>query len=68
MLTVQYRMHQHIMNWSSNELYNSKIEAHASVAGHRLHELEDVQKSSSAEPTLLLVDIAGYACICFLSF
>ncbi|KAM0016857.1 putative hydrolase [Helianthus debilis subsp. tardiflorus] len=59
MLTVQYRMHQHIMNWSSNELYNSKIEAHASVAGHTLHELEDVQKSSSAEPTLLLVDIAG---------
>ncbi|KAJ0634038.1 putative hydrolase [Helianthus annuus] len=59
MLTVQYRMHEHIMNWSSNELYNSKIEAHASVAGHTLHELEDVQKSSSAEPTLLLVDIAG---------
>lgn len=25
MLTVQYRMHEHIMNWSSKELYNSKV-------------------------------------------
>ncbi|KAI3764060.1 hypothetical protein L2E82_14060 [Cichorium intybus] len=59
MLTVQYRMHELIMNWSSKELYNSKIKAHASVAGHTLHELEGVQKSSSTEPTLLLIDIAG---------
>ncbi|KVH97482.1 hypothetical protein Ccrd_000437, partial [Cynara cardunculus var. scolymus] len=35
------------------------IKAHASVAGHTLHELENVQKSSSAEPTLVLIDIAG---------
>ncbi|PWA40541.1 1,2-diacylglycerol 3-beta-galactosyltransferase [Artemisia annua] len=33
-----------------------KVKAHASVAGH---ELEDVQKSSSAEPTLLFIDIVG---------
>jgi superfamily I DNA and/or RNA helicase len=25
MLTVQYRMHQLIMDWSSKELYNSKV-------------------------------------------
>lgn len=25
MLTVQYRMHELIMNWSSNELYSSKV-------------------------------------------
>ncbi|PWA78070.1 1,2-diacylglycerol 3-beta-galactosyltransferase [Artemisia annua] len=31
-----------------------KVKAHASVTGH---ELEDVQKSSSAEPTLLFIDI-----------
>nr|XP_043623797.1 DNA-binding protein SMUBP-2 [Erigeron canadensis] len=59
MLTVQYRMHELIMNWSSKELYHSKIKAHASVAGHTLHELEGVEKSSSAEPTLVLIDIAG---------
>ncbi|CAN1348918.1 DNA-binding protein SMUBP-2 [Linum perenne] len=60
MLTVQYRMHELIMNWSSKELYDSKIKAHPSVAAHALCDLEGVNKSSSTEPTLLLVDIAGY--------
>ncbi|KAF3442575.1 hypothetical protein FNV43_RR16491 [Rhamnella rubrinervis] len=59
MLTVQYRMHKLIMDWSSEELYNSKIKAHPSVAAHMLYDLEDVKKTSSTEPTLLLVDIAG---------
>eukprot|EP01018_Ginkgo_biloba_P032769 Gb_22536 [translate_table: standard] len=35
------------------------IEAHASVAAHTLYNLDDVQKSSSTEPTLILIDIAG---------
>ncbi|XP_073150723.1 uncharacterized protein [Henckelia pumila] len=59
MLTVQYRMHELIMNWSSEELYSSKVKAHPSVAAHTLYELADVKKSSSTEPTLLLIDIAG---------
>ncbi|XP_022742958.1 DNA-binding protein SMUBP-2 isoform X1 [Durio zibethinus] len=59
MLTVQYRMHELIMNWSSKELYDSKIKAHPSVAAHMLFDLENVKRSSSTEPTLLLVDIAG---------
>ncbi|XVF75824.1 hypothetical protein PTKIN_Ptkin13bG0217700 [Pterospermum kingtungense] len=59
MLTVQYRMHELIMNWSSKELYNSKIKAHPSVAAHALFDLENVKRSSSTEPTLLLIDIAG---------
>ncbi|KAL3841236.1 hypothetical protein ACJIZ3_025827 [Penstemon smallii] len=59
MLTVQYRMHELIMNWSSKELYNGKIKAHSSVAAHSLHGIEDVKKSSSTEPTLLLIDTAG---------
>ncbi|CAM8883181.1 unnamed protein product [Rhodiola kirilowii] len=59
MLTVQYRMHELIMSWSSKELYNSKIEAHPSVAAHMLSDLEGVKTSSSTEPTLLLIDIAG---------
>jgi len=25
MLTVQYRMHEHIMSWSSKEPYNNKV-------------------------------------------
>ncbi|KAK3035165.1 hypothetical protein RJ639_032838, partial [Escallonia herrerae] len=59
MLTVQYRMHELIMNWSSKELYNSKIKAHPSVAAHKLSDLEDVRTTSSTEPALLIVDIAG---------
>ncbi|XP_065857035.1 uncharacterized protein [Euphorbia lathyris] len=59
MLTVQYRMHELIMNWSSKELYNSKIKAHASVAAHMLYDLDGVKKSSCTESTLLLIDIAG---------
>ncbi|OIV92041.1 hypothetical protein TanjilG_15032 [Lupinus angustifolius] len=46
MLTVQYRMHELIMDWSSKELYNSKVKAHASVAAHMLFDLEDVKKTS----------------------
>ncbi|KAL6133927.1 hypothetical protein ACLB2K_066160 [Fragaria x ananassa] len=59
MLTVQYRMHERIMDWSSKELYNRKVKAHPSVAGHMLLDLEDVKKTSSTESTLLLIDIAG---------
>ncbi|KAI4348722.1 hypothetical protein L6164_009409 [Bauhinia variegata] len=59
MLTVQYRMHELIMDWSSKELYNSKIKAHPSVAAHLLSDLEDVKRTPSTEPTLLLIDIAG---------
>ncbi|KAL5538142.1 hypothetical protein UlMin_022594 [Ulmus minor] len=59
MLTVQYRMHELIMNWSSKELYNNKIKAHSSVAAHMLYDFEDVKKTSSTEPTLLLIDTAG---------
>ncbi|MFQ6631822.1 hypothetical protein Gotur_009137 [Gossypium turneri] len=59
MLTVQYRMHELIMNWSSKELYSSKIKAHSSVATHMLFDLENVKKSTSTEPTLLLIDTTG---------
>uniref|UniRef100_A0A7N0VDF1 DNA helicase n=1 Tax=Kalanchoe fedtschenkoi TaxID=63787 RepID=A0A7N0VDF1_KALFE len=59
MLTVQYRMHELIMNWSSKELYSNKIVAHPSVAAHTLSDIENVKSSSSTESTLLLIDIAG---------
>ncbi|GLT41983.1 hypothetical protein SLA2020_160070 [Shorea laevis] len=59
MLTVQYRMHELIMDWSSKELYDSKIKAHPSVAAHMLFDLENVKRTSSTEPTLLLIDTAG---------
>lgn len=59
MLTVQYRMNELIMNWSSKQLYGSKMEAHSSVSGHVLYEVENVKKTSSTESTLLLIDTAG---------
>ncbi|TYH02592.1 hypothetical protein ES288_A09G153200v1 [Gossypium darwinii] len=49
MLTVQYRMHELIMNWSSKELYSSKIKAHSSVATHMLFDLENVKKCDMEE-------------------
>ena len=36
MLTVQYRMHAALMDWSSRELYAGRLEAHTSVAAHTL--------------------------------
>ncbi len=36
MLTQQYRMHQAIMRWSSDELYDGRLSAHPSVAAHTL--------------------------------
>lgn len=36
MLTVQYRMNEGIMTWSSKELYEGKVCAHESVAHHDL--------------------------------
>lgn len=40
MLTVQYRMHARIMQWSSDELYGGRLTAHASVAEHTLADLK----------------------------
>ena len=60
MLTVQNCMHQLIMDWSSWELYDSKIETHVSVAAHTLCGLDGVQKTSSTESTLILMDISGW--------
>ena len=36
MLTCQYRMHQDIMDWSSQKFYYGRLTAHESVAKHLL--------------------------------
>lgn len=51
-------------------LISFQVKAHPSVAAHMLLDLEDVKKTSSTEPTLLLIDIAGYAlrcCLCIIA-
>lgn len=79
-LTVQnYSNHQlELLPWLGKEkkksldlivihaLISLQVKAHPSVAAHMLLDLEDVKKTSSTEPTLLLIDIAGYALHCCL--
>lgn len=40
MLTVQYRMNNSIMQWSSDEFYSSKLTAAPSVAQHTLSDIQ----------------------------
>ncbi|MBD2753242.1 AAA domain-containing protein [Spirosoma validum] len=50
LLNEQYRMHEHIMGYSSQVFYENKVKAHASVAGHSLFE---------GDTSLAFVDTAG---------
>ena len=58
-LTVQYRMHQAIMDFSSRELYDGQLEAHASVREHRLCDLPGVAAAPITEWPLEFIDTAG---------
>ncbi len=40
MLTVQYRMHEHVMRWSSDEFYRGRLTAHDSVAADTLNTMK----------------------------
>uniref|UniRef100_UPI003B3A5B8C AAA domain-containing protein n=1 Tax=Spirosoma sp. TaxID=1899569 RepID=UPI003B3A5B8C len=50
LLNEQYRMHEHIMGYSSQVFYQNKVKAHASVASHSLFE---------GDTALEFVDTAG---------
>ena len=50
LLDEQYRMHEHIMGYSSQVFYKNKVKAHASVARHSLFE---------SDSSLVFVDTAG---------
>lgn len=55
MLTVQYRMHQDIMQWSSQSFYQNKLTAHESVREKTLLEISSLDDCSP----VLLIDTAG---------
>jgi len=59
-LTVQYRMHQQIMEFSSEQFYNGELVADASVIGHRLSDLPAVNAADvlTSEP-VTFIDTAG---------
>ena len=63
MLTTQYRMHEDIMRWASDEMYEGKLEAADFVAKRALpRDPENASgnpKNVDAYPALMLVDTAG---------
>lgn len=59
MLTVQYRMHQAIMQWASQALYHGQLTAHPSAAERLLRDLPGVAATEETCLPLLLVDTAG---------
>lgn len=61
-LTTQYRMHQQIMRFSSDEFYESALIAAAPVREHLLATLPDVIPSPLTETALRFFDTAGSNC------
>jgi superfamily I DNA and/or RNA helicase len=58
MLKEQYRMHASIMEVPSAQMYGGQLRAHASVAGHTLHELVPSLPDADVGPVIFL-DTAG---------
>lgn len=59
LLTVQYRMHQQIMEFSSQQFYDNKLTGDSSVREHVLCDLEHVEHNELTSSPLLFVDTAG---------
>lgn len=58
-LKVQYRMHEAIMGFSSEEFYEGELEAHATVRGHRLCDLPGLISGPLTELPVHFIDTAG---------
>ncbi len=58
-LTVQYRMHQAIMDFSSREFYEAGLQADSSVAGHVLADLPGVAATAATQAPVEFIDTAG---------
>ncbi|QDT01900.1 RecBCD enzyme subunit RecD [Rubripirellula lacrimiformis] len=58
-LTVQYRMNESIMRFSSDTFYDGTLIADASVKSHRLCDLKGVDTLPMTESTLAFIDTAG---------
>jgi superfamily I DNA and/or RNA helicase len=59
LLTVQYRMHRAIMDFSSREFYGGELEAHPSVESRRLAGLPGVRREALTEAPVQFIDTAG---------
>ncbi len=58
-LTVQYRMHESIMQFSSDTFYAGKLIADATIRKHRLCDLPDVVEIPLTDTPLEFIDTAG---------
>jgi len=58
-LTVQYRMHEAIMGFSSDAFYDSSLAADASVQSHLLSDLPEVVPGPPTSAPLRFIDTAG---------
>lgn len=59
MLTVQYRMHETIMRWSSMAMYDGRLAAAPGVATHLLADLAGVESTRDTTAAFVLLDTAG---------
>ena len=58
-LTVQYRMHQDIMKFSSQEFYEDSLVADRLVQAHLLRDLPGLAVNELTETSILFIDTAG---------
>ena len=58
-LTVQYRMHESIMRFSSDTFYEGSLVADASVRAHRLCDLSGVVENEWTSNSIEFIDTAG---------
>ncbi len=59
MLEIQYRMHDQIMNYSSQQFYDDQLQSHETVSQHLLSELPGVTSNQLTDSPLLFIDTAG---------
>lgn len=62
-LTTQYRMHEQIMRFSSDEFYESSLIAAAAVRQRVLADLSHVSTSPLTQTALRFYDTAGSSCV-----
>lgn len=61
-LTQQYRMHEQIMQFSSDEFYESSLVASDGVREHRLADMSHVTANPLTQTVLKFYDTAGSSC------
>lgn len=59
LLTIQYRMNEQIMRFSSREFYQDRLIADDSVKNHRLTDLEGITQEILTDQPVQFIDTAG---------